>query len=201
MKKVNMFTAKKELATRVNEYMTKRVWSVVLRSRMKDGIKRLDAKIDALRDESSTVDKAARLDGIIKLMKERAELTEKVNEQVKNEATLELTDTDKAFLKAYKAAKNQKMLRDAVVDFCKAYDLDLIGKDLLAEICTLISGGSKATTRTIVQSGATTFTKDKRSARQILDLVYGRLAERMLKAGTLKAADIPEDVRAMYAKK
>lgn len=78
--------------------------------------------------------------------------------------------------------------------------MDIEGTTLENDILSAIKGEKAANGRTIIKSGATQFTQ-KRSKGDVLKVFYGKLAEHMLAAGTLKAQEIPEDVKKAYAKK
>ena len=73
--------------------------------------------------------------------------------------------------------------------------------DIVASIYDAISGKKRASASTIIKSGAKQFVDVKRSKGDVVGLLYGTLAERMLEVGTLKATEIQEDVREFYAPK
>ena len=109
-------------------------------------------------------------------------------------------EEDKTFYKEYKAATNNEGIKKAVQTFCESYHLQIANTDFLDELTICVSGVKKASASTLIKSGAKQFTQT-RSKGDVLCVLYGRLAEKMIEAGTLKTQNIPADVRDAYAKK
>ncbi len=201
-KRVNMFQAAKAMSERVNEYMHTQVWNVVVKTRLRKAQEKLAQELENLENLRGSVISDEQIFELAALKQnEYAETEQKLQELADKEQTFAYTAEDKEFYKAYKSAgKDDAKIREAVVAFCGAYNLDVKGTDLLDELADGIRGVKKASASQIVKSGATQFVA-ARTKNDVLTVLYGILAERMLKAGTLKAESIPEDVRKAYESK
>lgn len=202
MKKVDMFKADRQMAVRVAEYMRTKVWGITLKTRLKKELASYEEQLKIIADPEQRVMTAEEAEGFRRRVEARAKFAkEKFDAQMKEEARFELTDADKAFYAAYKGADTDDKIKQAIVAWAKVYDLDLTGTDLLAELFRAISGARKLGASAIIRSEATKFTDDKRTKNDVLSILYGRMAEKMLEAGTLKPQAIPEDIREYYAPK
>ena len=202
-KKVDMFKADKTFAARVCEYMHARVWGIVYKKRLQVELEELDRKI-AILDEMSkdgteimTADELKEAQERYASLKEEA--TKKYQKKVEEDATFAYSEHDNAFFKTY--SKDGDHREEAVIDFCEAYGLQVQDTTMLDDIVSALGGARKASATTIIRSKAKTFTLDKRSKGDILNILYGRIAEYMIKAGTIKPQSIPDDIRQAYAKK
>ncbi len=203
MSKVNMFQADKAFSARVNEYMHCKVWSIVIKTRLRKQVEGLETSItnaESLR--GSILDVDDHIDKLIAGYKAQIVDAEKqAKAQADKEAKFDYTDTDRAFYKAYVAAKDVADVLKALQDFCMAYHLSIRDTSFEQELLDIIAGGRKLGATQVIRSKATRFTSDKRAKGDVLNLLYGRIAEKMLQAGTLKAQDIPADIAKAYAKK
>ena len=127
-------------------------------------------------------------------------LSEELKKKKEEEATFSYTEADKALYKSYKSATTMAMVHTAIEKWFSVYSLEVAGSDLINEIVSAISGEAPATNKEVINSGATKF-NGKRRQGDFLKVFYGKLAEKMLEAGTLKATAIPEEVREYYAPK
>ena len=204
-KKVNMFTADKAMSDRVAEFMRCKVWGITLKTRLRKEIGELETKIANVKNlKGSILDKGDAIEKMIVGYQEEIKAAEeKCEKQLEEEAKFDYTENDNKFFKAYKAAENRDGVTAAVREWCecKEYHLDIADTTFLDNIVEAISGARKLGASAIIRSEAKKFTNDKRSKGDILAILYGRLAEKMLEAGTLKAEKIPEDIRAYYAPK
>lgn len=187
-----MFTAKKTLSTRVADFMTKTVWNGVLKTRLKaeaDAIRVKMANVENLR--GSIMDTDNRVDIMLgQYTQELADLEKKYAQQIEEEARFTYTEDDNAFFQAYKKGD----IQGAVLAWAGSYDLDLNGTDFLGEVVDAVSGRKAASFRKIVKSEGREFTTN-RTKQDVLKTLYGTFADKMIAAGTLKPAQIPEDVR------
>lgn len=202
MKKTDLFKADKVMAERVSEFMRTKVWGITLKARFKKEEETILASIEGLKKLEGSVlaDKGA--DSISALEEKLDELAEKLSKQLEEEAKFDFTDNDKNFYKGYKSAQTEEEVINAIIGWFKVYNLEVSkDSDVVVLINDAISGHKKASASAIIRSNATKFTETKRSKGDVIGLLYGTLAERMLEVGTLKATEIQEDVREFYAPK
>lgn len=202
-KKVDFFSADKGFSTRVVEYMHKKVWGITLKTRYIKDIEKLNAdniRFDEIINSTDVVGEQE-LNGAktLKLMtmKKLQETKDKYDKQVEEEVKFEWNDADKKFYDTYK----NKGASAAITVFCAEYGLNVENTTLLTELEQAIGGARRATTKQIVNSSAKKFTDDIRTKGDVLGIIYGRLAEKMIAAGTIKAEQIPDDIKAAYAPK
>lgn len=199
--KVNMFTADKAFSDRVVEYMHTQVWSAVIRKRLQVARERYAQKLENVENLDDSIITAEQIDALkIKLVAELEQTEQDLAALAEKEQTFEYSEEDKTFYKSYKASTNNDDIKRAVQEFCEAYHLQIANTDFLDELTICVSGVKKASASTIIKSGAKQFTQT-RSKNDVLSVLYGRLAEKMIEAGTLKPQNIPADVRDAYAKK
>lgn len=197
--KVDFFKADKEMSERVAQFMRVKVWNVTLKARLKKTISDCELKISNLEELAPSTGKdytedIAIMNGLIEQAK--ADYDKAVKESEK----FELTENDKTFYKLY--ADSDKDTIQAIIHWFSKYNLEVDeDTNIVLDIFSVISGGRRLTDRQIVRSNAEKFTDDVRTKNDVLTLFYGRLAEAMMQAGTLKASEIPEDVREYYAPK
>lgn len=202
MKKTDLFKADKVMAERVSEFMRTKVWGITLKARFKKEEETILASIEGLKklDGSVLAEKGA--DSISALEDKLDELAEKLSKQLEEEAKFDFTDNDKNFYKGYKSAKSEEAVCSAIIGWFATYNLAVEkDSDIVVAINDAISGKKKASASTIIKSGAKQFVDEKRSKGDVIGLLYGVLAERMLEVGTLKPTEIQEDVREFYAPK
>lgn len=200
MGKVDLFAADKAMSTRVADFMRIKVWNITLKARLEKA--KADAEIrlencEALKGQT-TKDPAmydAMIEDIIAI---RDKAQADYDAAVKDGEKFAYTEQDKALYKAYKDGKTV----DGLVEWFGFYGLEVDAETGLVQTLVNAFGGSKALSgRGVVRSNAEQFTKDLRGRDDILKVFYGKLAEAMMKAGTLKPEAIPEDVRDYYAPK
>lgn len=199
--KVDLFKADKAMAERVSKFMNAKVWGIVYRKRAEQDIKAFEGSIEAKkRLEGSALWEKAQAE-IASLEADIVSTKEALKKNLEESATFEYTEADNTFYNGYKSAETDAAVVEAVEAWFRGYKLEVAGTDFLADIIHAISGERKAGASTIIKSGATQFTIAKRAKNDILCVFYGKLSEKMLEAGTLKATEIPEDIREMYAPK
>lgn len=200
-KKVDLFKADKEMAERVSDFMSKKVWGITLQARYKKEVETIQASIEGLRKLEGSI-LAEQTETNIKALESRIEeLSEALKKQKEEEATFSFTEADEAMYTAYKKATTNAMIYSAIVEWFKGYNLDVDGTMFIQSMMDAIGGKQPNNNKGIIRSGATVFNAEKRTKTNFLKVFYGELAEAMLKAGTLKATAIPEDIREFYAPK
>ena len=204
-KKVNLFKASKAMSERVSDYMNKKVWGIVLKTRYQFDLAKAEKRQEFWVSENDRLKKETGENKYVQeiedIKAEIVELQTKYEDQRQKEATFAYTDADKTFYKLYEKAEDKESVLKAVRQWFAPYKLvDIEGSTLEESIYDAITGNRRASARTIINSGATKFTQ-KRSKNDVLGLFYGRLSELMLEAGTLKPSEIPEDVREQFAPK
>lgn len=200
-KKIDLFKADKAMSERVSKFMNAKVWGIVYRKRAEQDIKAFEGSIEAKKRFEGSVLWEEKEEEIKKLEQDIADTKEALKKNLEENATFEYTEADNTLYNSYKSAETDEAVVDAVVAWFKGYNLEVTGTEFLADIIHAISGERKAGASTIIKSGATQFTIAKRAKNDILCVFYGKLSEKMLEAGTLKATEIPEDIREMYAPK
>lgn len=204
-KKVDLFKASKAMSERVSDYMNKKVWGIVLKTRYQLKLAKAEKRQEfwtfennRSKEETGENKYAQEIENI---KAEIIELQAKYEDQRQKEATFAYIDADKTFYKIYEKAEDKEGVLKAIRQWFAPYKLvDIEGSTLEESIYDAITGDRRASARTIINSGATKFTQ-KRSKNDVLGLFYGRLSELMLEAGTLKPSEIPEDVRDQFAPK
>ena len=191
-KKVNMFSASKSLSDRVQYFMTRTVWGGVLKTRLKaeeDSLAVKMVNVENLR--GSVMDKDGAVDTMLEQYRqELVEVQKKYEKQIEDEARFAFTEEDNTFFATYKNGD----IKQAVIDWAAAYDLNIDGTDFLDEVVTAVSGRKAASFKKIVKSEGKEFTA-ARAKNDVLRTLYGTFADKMIAVGTLKPAQIPTDVR------
>ena len=200
-KKVDLFQADKTMAERVSDFMQKKVWGITLQARYKKEVETIQASIEGLRKLEGSI-LAEQTEGNIKALEDRiTKLNEALQKQKEEEATFAFTEADLTLYTAYKKATTNAMVYSAIVEWFQGYNLDVNNTSFIQGFMEALGGKMPNNNKGIIRSGATIFNAEKRTKTNFLKVFYGELAEAMLKAGTLKATAIPEDVRDAYAPK
>ena len=199
IKKVDFFKADKAMSERVAQFMRVKVWNVTLKARLEKAIKDGESRIETLEGLKSETGK-----DYTEAIADIQALVDKAREDYKKALEegekFEYTENDKTFYKRY--ADSDTDTTEAIIKWFGKYNLEVDGEtNIVLDIADAISGARRLGGRQIVRENAEKFTDDVRTKTDVLTLFYGRLAESMMKAGTLKAEAIPEDVRAFYAPK
>lgn len=197
---VDLFKADKAMSDRVAEFMQKKVWGITLATRYKKDVEDCEATISGLEKLKGSILAKSADEDILAVQQRMADLKAKFDKQKEEEASFEYSKEDTALYKSYKSATTMAMVHTAIEAWFRVYGLEVAGSTLINEIVSAVSGEKFTTNRTIVNSGATVFT-GKRPKSDFLKVFYGKLSEKMLEAGTLKATAIPEDIQEYYAPK
>lgn len=211
--KVDLFQADKAMSERVSKFMNAKVWGIVYRKRAEQDIKSFEGSIEAKKRLEGSILWEEKQAEIAKLEQDIADTKEALKKNLEENATFDYTEADNAFYKAYKDAEDVGTIYEAIITWFKGYGLELtvesmielenngkkVNTSLVDYIYAAIAGERKATASVIIKSGATQFTIAKRVKNDVLCVFYGKLSEVMLQKGTLKATEIPADIREMYA--
>ena len=201
-KKVNWYSASKDLAARVVEFGDAKLWGIIHRSQCKAKIAGLEVKIGNLQElKGSMLDVDGILEAQIKEYQEQIEQAQAYcDEQMEKDAKFSYTANDTAMYKAYKSAKSKKDIKDAITAWLKYYGVNAVNTKDLTMLTEAISGARRLGAGAIVRSKGKQFTSDKRTKNDVLGILYGKMTELLVAAGTVKLVSIPKDVQAMYVK-
>lgn len=196
-KKVDFFKADKAMAERVAQFMRVKVWNITLKARLEKAIKDAEVRQETFKQLSKDTGK-----DYTEVLEDIAAVLEKAKADyqtaIDEAETFDYTEGDLRFYGQYKTSGGN--FAGFVVEWFKNYKLDVApDSQLVQTIVEALKGSRKLSGRGVVKSNAERFTNDVRSKNDILTVFYGKLAEAMLAAGTLKPEAIPEDVRAFYA--
>lgn len=201
--KVNWFEADKTMSARVAEFIRCKGEFITLKAQRKAEIDGLQARLARYNDPDRVIveDAAKRAAYIASVEKELEDVKATYAALIAENATFEYTAGDKALYAAYKSGD----LENGIVNWVKAYakdgkTLDISGTVDLDEVMNDLGGRRAVTARKHVNSGGTVFLGE-RTRDDVLKTFYGSMAERMIKAGTLKPHQFPEEIRAKYAPK
>ena len=199
-KKINMATADRALAVRVSEFATFYMSKIADAKRhsmavkgIEDTIKGLNNALGSALDKDTTI---AAINAQMTLLEQEnqryAQLIEKKAKWVWYEEDLDL----------YEAIKKGEGVRDAVIAWLQAWGLEDVDRhtNLVRDMVDAVGGKRFGSARTIVNSGATTWTASRTKA-DVLKVAYAVVIEYMVAASTIKAVDIPEDIREAFAPK
>ena len=197
MKKINMFEASKEMSTRVAEFMKVRVYGATIQTRYKRDIGEIDEKIAKTPELLKGSIFEEKTDEIIAELEIQRETISAQYQELREKADkFEFTQADNDFYKEYKNGN----VEAGLIAWCKAYNLTIDGTDFMQTLANAISGVKNANAKTIITSGAKKFTSI-RNKGDILKVLYGTIAEKMLAVGTLKPEQLDDDVVEYYKKK
>lgn len=200
--KVDFFQSARTLSTRTSEF-----FRCIIKKAELNTI--YGSKIDANEKSMSAIDdmleKGTNLDVTVEDLNRMRANYVTINESLKVEwgkllkeqASFEYTEHDKAFRKAMKSATCLEDVKTAVENFYKAYKLDVAGTTF--ETSVIESIGKKIDTKTVVKSNGTKAMKY--DVANALKNLYGVAFEWMVEAGTIKPTDIPTVLIDKYAKK
>jgi hypothetical protein len=201
-KKVDFFQSAKTLSARTSKFFRVVIKKAELNAIYSERIAANETSIASINDMLS---RGTDLNVTVEELEKMRENYVTINEALKNEwekllkeqATFEFTEDDKAFKKALKSASSQEDVIKAVRVFFKGYKLEVANTTFEAAI--LESIGKKVDVKTIVKSNGTKALSY--DANNALKNLYGVSFEAMVEAGTIKAADIPSVLAKKYEKK
>lgn len=207
-KRADWFAADKAMAERVQEFIIKKAEFITIKNRRKAELDGLKVKLARYNDPDVVIveNEELRAQHIANVEKELEEVKASYQKLIDDNATFSFTDNDKKLYKAYKAATNDYEVSVAICNWVKAYTkadgtyLDMTGTEDLVGVLRALGGERPVNDREHVNSNGVKF-NGKRTQSDIIKTFYGALAERMIKAGTLKTANFPEEIKAKYAPK
>lgn len=194
----------RNLSDFVTDYMSKTVWLIAARKRVTTLIQANEREILASEYLRGSVLWPEREQKNAQLLLQNEQLKQKLAADLAlPENRVEYPQAFQALYNAYKKASADAQVYSAIEQFFTEY-----GKAPSMELQKLIVsalGGVDykrgASAPKIVRSEGTVWTVGKRSKSDFMRTVIGLLCEIMLEKGTVKAASIPEDIRAEYAPK
>ena len=218
-KKINLFTAEKSFSESVAMFMVKNVWRKQYQEELKEAIENERASISGLENmRGSAIMTDQQVNEAIAEREAMIETYRNAYQSVVTEwVNFSYPDSAKALYKGYKSATNTAEVYDAFAEFLSEYGLN-VGED-----CELIESLISATRGDSAGSNIAQFAKygvasvEKRGRSEFLRIVYRRLFDAMVQAGTIRVVgctiksagqeiatyevEIPELVQARYAKK
>lgn len=197
MKKVDFFQADKTMSTRVSYFMKVRISDVTRQTRYKKEIKDIEQKIENAPEDLKGSILADRIDELIEELINKKEVIKEEYKKLREEAEkFSFNEADNAFYKAYKNGN----VEEGLTEWANYYNFNITDTTLLQELKMVVSGVRVATNKTIIKSGAKTFTQ-ARSKQDVLKTLYSVLCEKMIEAGTIKPEQLPDDIVNFYSKK
>lgn len=202
-KKVNMVKADRALSERVADFTTLHICKIADKVEHDKRIKSLEDSMQSHKNlKGSAVVTADQVDA---LLLEDYEKIEKENQRYAEARKLrdrfEWYQEDVDLYKAIETGNEADVYQSAVAWF-HAWGLEDV--DVKTNIVRDVVEGTKGlrinTARGIVNSGATVWTKARTKA-DVLKTVYAIVAQYMIKANTLKAPQVPDEVKAWFAPK
>lgn len=197
---INVSLYKKGMADRVAFFMNTQVWGIVLKKRAtikieehENGIRGAEnLRGSILSDDQINAMIAAHTAEIEKIRKE-------LKEQLEKEAKFDWLQIDNDLYKAFSKADTKALKHNALDAWFGAWGVKTNVQ--FNEIFLSNMGGRRMnTSRRLVNSGATEWTK-ARTKGDVMKVFYATLAELMIAQGAIKPAQIPDDIKAAYAKK
>ena len=199
----NFFDANKDLAKVVSDFINRHVALDDVNTRKRLALEEIKTRytaVDVLLDEKKITEAEAEAK-IATLDKEYADI--EASFEAEKEALPKYKDCED--MRKMKKTYGVKGARIAIDAFCRAFNLVLSEKDL-KEVVKACGGVDVGNAKTRSLSDYTTFNLEARKATTVRNILLGWLAEKMLKAGTLKIADIvdgdiPTTTKDYYLKK
>ena len=190
--RIDWFEARRASAFRVLEYVKAPVWKEALKEAFRPFIEKAEGDAERLRIEGYNAEeeeeKAEKLHGLLR-------------DVMREECTFKFTSEEKASLKAYGEARTHTDRAEAVARFIEALTgLNLRGNTFIAEVLASAGYERGASSRAITGSGAREALR-KAKASDIGSIIFGRLLRAMLKAGTIKPAYVPSELRAVCSER
>lgn len=197
MKKINLFEAKKELSTRVTDYMDNYVNRAEISATYTAKMKELRNDLKSVKNLEGSFYTHEELTEKIRKVEEKIEkMQEEKDNAIKSANTFTFTEGDKKLKKAINGA-NYEEIKKAVIEWGKDYNLNLSDTYLLQDI--MRAAVQRQDVKTFVKSEGNT--NLKYSPQTTLNNMYSVLYTAMINAGTIKTPQIPEILREKYAKK
>ena len=209
---VDLFRADKDTSTRVAEYVRCRIMKKSINKSYKDTIESLENEIANGEESLSRIPqtlagsidedkipsvleaKKVEIDGYRKSL---ADTIKKRDEQIAKEATFAFTTADNAFKKALKGLElNDPKVEEEVIKWFSNYGIDVSNSVLLFDILDAI-GGKEDFNRLVDSEGLDGVSVDNSRA---LSMLYWIAFRHMATVGTIKSAQIPENIRENFGK-
>lgn len=192
MRNADLFQAKKEMSTRVEEYVKCRVLRKAIMTGYNSKIKAIDMSIENLNKLKGSILEDKIEPQKAQFLLAREELVAKRDEQIKREATFEFTKADKDFKKALKGiSMDSPAISDQVVAWFSNYGLDVTDSTLLDDIVKAI-GGKEDFNKLVDTEGEDGISVDNNRA---LSMLYWVAFKHMAIVGTIKKAQIPDIIK------
>lgn len=219
MSKINFFSASRNFSDEVADFMFKSVWRSEYKLELEEAISKELSAIAGLENcKGSAIMTEEQVNSAIEERNAFIETYKDAYENVVKDWTrITYSAPAKTLYKGYKSATSEEAVADAFKEFLKAYGLEVeADNEFVVELCSAVSGDSGRTNiKQVVQTGK--WAVSKRSQSEFLKIVYRRLADAMISAGTIRLkgdftiksaseeylfeVEIPELTRIKYARK
>lgn len=197
MAKINL--NKKALSDRVVEFMTTKVWSYTLTDRYNAEKKDIEKGIESTKKLVGSIHESNIEETINGFNKKLVELNEKLKKEQEEKARFKFSEADNSFYNEYKKATTNAQIHSALVRWFATFDVDAtVNPMFVNDLMVCFSGKAKGTKSLTLKSDGTRFNREKRTKTDVLVILYGELAEIMIKKGSIKPVAIPEDMREKY---
>ena len=209
-KKINMFKADRAMAARVEDFATLYISKITDSKRHSSLIKSIDGTIKGLNNSlGSALDKETAVTAVEAQIALKDAENARYKKACEDRAKWVWAEEDVELYKAISAynssmnpsAEQTETVENAVIAWFSAWGLETDKNTNIIKDIVRATGGLKiATSRVIVNSGAETWTSARTKA-DVLKVAYAVTLQYMIKAGTVKPAAIPDDIREAFAPK
>lgn len=203
-KKVDVYAADKTLVDRIGEFVLCHTEYINIKAKYDAKIKAYEIILaDKSREDRVWVDDDQKNAAILAAQKDLDDLKKERDDLIERRARFRYTLGDDVFYNTYSTASEQAKVEQAFVEWCKFYNLETEASDLLNMVMVAIGGEGKLGTRDHVRSviaGAPKFC-GSRKKREVLDVMYGKIAEYFISKGRSPMPEFDEIVIKKYGKK
>lgn len=203
-KKVDVYAADKNLIDRIGEFVVCHTEYINLSVKYRARIKAYEAILeDKSRADRVWINDDDKTAAITAAQKDLDDIKAEYKKLVDEKARFRYTAGDDAFYNTYSTASDQEKVEAAFVEWCAFYNLKTEASDLLNSVMIAIGGKGKLKAKQHVQSvmaGKVKF-NGSRSKREVLDVMYGEIAEYFITKGRSPMPEFEAEVLKKYGKK
>lgn len=202
-KKVDVYAANKTLVDRIGEFVVCHTQYINIKARYDSKVKAYETILaDKKREDRVWVNEESKAVAIAAAQKDLDDIKKERDDLIDKHARFRYTAGDDAFYGVYSTAVEQKKVEEAFVDWCRFYNLETEASDLLNSVMVAIGGKGRLGTRDHVRSviaGEVKF-NGSRKKRDILDTMYGEIAEYFISKGRSPMPEFEAEVIKKYGK-
>ena len=190
--KIDWYRANRNLPERVLAYMKTNAWKATLLYSFSAPIEEAEKNLAKAREEEQESEV------ILALSEELESLKSARDTVIKNECSFTFSKSEKACARDIVASSEKKRREGLTTLLASLSGMDLTGNQFIEDLLRKVGSVRPLSAQKMAASGMER-ANGAIPEIQVLRTVYGELFERMLKAGTIKPAFIPEEVRKFYA--